>query len=59
MVADTAEGGKPLFIEELAASIAEKPAQETAALPTSIRAIIAGRLDSLPPPGARSCWTRP
>jgi class 3 adenylate cyclase len=49
MIADTAEGN-PLFIEELAASIAEQPAQETSTLPTSIRAIIAGRLDSLPPP---------
>jgi predicted ATPase len=48
MIADKAEGN-PLFIEELAASIAEEPATETSALPTSIRAIVAGRLDSLPP----------
>jgi class 3 adenylate cyclase len=48
MVAETAEGN-PLFIEELAASLAEKPAAEASSLPTSIRAIIAGRLDALPP----------
>ena len=45
-VADTAEGN-PLFIEELAASIAEK--STAGELPTSVRAIIAARLDSLPP----------
>jgi class 3 adenylate cyclase len=48
MIADTAEGN-PLFIEELAASLAEKPTAQDSALPTSIRAIVAGRLDSLPP----------
>ena len=47
-IADTAEGN-PLFIEELAASLSEQPAIDASALPTSIRAIVAGRLDSLPP----------
>jgi predicted ATPase len=45
-VADIAEGN-PLFIEELAASIAES--STTDELPTSVRALIAARLDSLPP----------
>ena len=45
-VAETAEGN-PLFIEELAASIAERSTADE--LPTSVRAIIAARLDSLPP----------
>jgi predicted ATPase len=40
--------GNPLFIEELAASIAERP--DTSELPTTIRALIASRLDSLPQP---------
>ncbi len=44
-VADTAEGN-PLFIEELAASLAEK--STAGQLPTSVRAIISARLDSLP-----------
>ena len=47
-VAETAEGN-PLFIEELAASIAEKSTADPGQLPTSVRAIIAARLDSLPP----------
>jgi predicted ATPase len=47
-VAETAEGN-PLFIEELAASLAEKSTAEAQELPTSIRAIIAARLDALPP----------
>ena len=46
-VAGTAEGN-PLFIEELAASLAEQSTEGSGALPTSIRAIIAARLDSLP-----------
>jgi class 3 adenylate cyclase len=45
-VAEMAEGN-PLFIEELAASIAER--STAGELPTSVRAIIAARLDSLPP----------
>jgi class 3 adenylate cyclase len=44
-VADMAEGN-PLFIEELAASIAEQSTADE--LPTSVRGIIAARLDSLP-----------
>ncbi len=47
-VAETAEGN-PLFIEELAASLAEKSTAESGALPTSIRAIVSARLDALPP----------
>ena len=47
-VAETAEGN-PLFIEELAASLAEKSTDEARQLPTSIRAIVAARLDALPP----------
>ena len=46
-VADTAEGN-PLFIEELSASLSESSTTEVQELPTSIRAIIAARLDSLP-----------
>jgi class 3 adenylate cyclase len=49
-VVENAEGN-PLFIEELAASIAERSTADE--LPTSVRAIIAARLDSLPP-GERS-----
>ena len=44
-VAEMAEGN-PLFIEELAASIAER--STAGELPTSVRAIIASRLDALP-----------
>jgi class 3 adenylate cyclase len=47
-VAATAEGN-PLFIEELAASLAEHATSDASALPTSIRAIVAARLDALPP----------
>ncbi|HJV30031.1 MAG TPA: AAA family ATPase, partial [Gaiellaceae bacterium] len=47
-VAQTAEGN-PLFIEELAASLSEKPGTEAGALPTSVQAIVAARLDALPP----------
>jgi predicted ATPase/class 3 adenylate cyclase len=47
-IAETAEGN-PLFIEELAASLAERSTAETTQLPTSIRAIVAARLDALPP----------
>ena len=44
-VAETAEGN-PLFIEELAASIAEE--STSGVLPTNVRALIAARLDALP-----------
>jgi predicted ATPase len=46
-IAETAEGN-PLFIEELAASVAERSTGATE-LPTSVRAIVAARLDALPP----------
>ncbi len=41
-------GGNPLFIEELAASIAEGTTDPTLVLPTSVVAIISARLDALP-----------
>ena len=47
-IAATAEGN-PLFIEELAASVAERSTAEATELPTTIRAIVAARLDALPP----------
>jgi predicted ATPase/class 3 adenylate cyclase len=47
VVARTAEGN-PLFIEELAASVIERSTVD-AGLPTSVRAIVAARLDALPP----------
>ena len=47
VLASTAEGN-PLFIEELAASLAERATSETADLPTSIRGIVGSRLDALP-----------
>lgn len=40
--------GNPLFIEELISSVAERPAQSVSELPTTVRGIIAARLDSLP-----------
>ena len=46
-VAETAEGN-PLFIEELARCIGERQSTGLDELPTSIRAIIAARLDALP-----------
>ena len=42
-------GGNPLFLEELAASMAERSGGVAAPLPTSVQAIIAARLDALPP----------
>jgi len=41
--------GNPLFIEELAASVAEDAAASTRELPTTIRGIVSARLDALPP----------
>jgi class 3 adenylate cyclase/tetratricopeptide (TPR) repeat protein len=41
-------GGNPLFLEELAASVAERTADMVAELPTTVQAIIAARLDALP-----------
>ncbi len=43
-----ASGGNPLFLEELAASVAERTADLVAGLPTTVQAIISGRLDALP-----------
>jgi predicted ATPase len=40
--------GNPLFIEELTASLVERP--DARELPTNIRALIASRLDALPTP---------
>ncbi|MDX6408249.1 MAG: hypothetical protein QOE13_1320 [Gaiellaceae bacterium] len=41
--------GNPLFIEELAASVAEHATAGTAELPTTIRGIVSARMDALPP----------
>jgi len=41
--------GNPLFIEELAASMAEDATASTSELPTTIRGIVTARLDALPP----------
>ncbi len=46
----TASEGNPLFIEELVASLADGPVPAGAQLPTSIRGIIAARLDAIPTP---------
>jgi class 3 adenylate cyclase len=40
--------GNPLFIEELAASLVERATDAADALPTTVRGIIAARLDALP-----------
>ena len=46
-LAATSEGN-PLFIEELTASLAERSTRDPERLPSSIRSIVAARLDSLP-----------
>ena len=46
-LAETSEGN-PLFIEELAASVSEHATDADGKLPTSVRNIIAARLDALP-----------
>jgi class 3 adenylate cyclase len=46
-LANTAEGN-PLFIEEMAASLAERATADGRELPTSIRGIVHARLDALP-----------
>lgn len=46
---EQAAAGNPLFIEELAAWLAEGGATDTAGLPANIKTIIAARLDQLPP----------
>ena len=48
MFAEMAEGN-PLFIEQLAATLAERPVGSSDAMPTTIRGIVTARLDSLPP----------
>ena len=40
--------GNPLFIEQLAATLLETSASGTASLPTTIRGLLAARLDALP-----------
>jgi len=47
LFAETAEGN-PLFIEQLAAAATEAPAGASDELPTTIRGIVAARLDALP-----------
>jgi predicted ATPase len=41
--------GNPLFIEELAASVAEQATSGSGDLPTTIRGIVSARMDALPP----------
>jgi predicted ATPase len=41
-------GGNPLFIEELASSLAEGTTEGSEALPTNLKAIVAARIDALP-----------
>jgi class 3 adenylate cyclase len=47
LVVETAEGN-PLFLEELAASVLERQASASDELPTTVRGIVAARLDALP-----------
>jgi class 3 adenylate cyclase len=47
LLAETAEGN-PLFIEQLAATLAETSPGKDSPLPTTIRGIVAARLDALP-----------
>ena len=47
MLAETGEGN-PLFIEQLAATLAESSPSDDSQLPTTIRGIVAARLDALP-----------
>jgi class 3 adenylate cyclase len=46
-VAEAAEGN-PLFIEQLAAVLSERGTEATETLPTTIRGLVAARLDALP-----------
>jgi class 3 adenylate cyclase len=46
-VAEAAEGN-PLFIEQLAAVLSERGAEEAGTLPTTLRGLVAARLDALP-----------
>ncbi len=47
LFAETADGN-PLFIEQLAAAVTETSAEAGASLPTTVRGIVAARLDALP-----------
>jgi class 3 adenylate cyclase len=47
---ERAAGGNPLFIEELSAWLSEGGASEAGELPTTVKALIAARLDRLPAP---------
>ena len=47
-LASVAEGN-PLFIEELAAAVVERSTTELDTLPTTVRSILAARLDALEP----------
>jgi len=49
VISETGEGN-PLFIEELVAAVTERSSSAASQLPTSIRGIIAARLDSIPAP---------
>lgn len=44
----TAAEGNPLFIEQLAAVLSERGAEDKDSLPTTIRGLVAARLDALP-----------
>jgi class 3 adenylate cyclase len=44
-----ASEGNPLFIEELVASVRERPQSASSNLPTTIRGLLSARLDALPP----------
>jgi class 3 adenylate cyclase len=44
----TAAEGNPLFIEQLAAVLSERGPEEADSLPTTIRGLVAARLDALP-----------
>ncbi len=48
LLAETGEGN-PLFIEQLVATVAETSPADDSPLPTTIRGIVAARLDALPP----------
>jgi predicted ATPase len=45
----TTAAGNPLFIEQLAATVSESTTGADQALPTTIRGLVAARLDALPP----------
>jgi class 3 adenylate cyclase len=45
----TVAGGNPLFIEQLAATLVETASGVGETLPTTVRGIVAARLDALPP----------